>query len=283
MTLPNQVYPSAVVLVQRRRRRRAMVAALALVLLAPVVAAAQTPSRADGRPRARLANLSRSRAASATAVRHGTVRVNGRPRGYRVALPAAAALRSTRRLPVVLVFQGMGGATGGPSSGGDLDGLAARGLAVVVYPEADGASWSMRDRRNDDLDLFDALLPELAGHLPADTTRVHVVGMSNGAYFAHFLGARRSDRVAGVVAHSGGLGVLSRRGIGARRKYPVLIVHGAEDRVVPVAEARRARDVYRREGHPVDYVELPGLGHARSDAAGIDARVWAFLAGQPPR
>ena len=281
MTLPNRMHPSAVA--STSRRLRAMAAALALLLLAPLAAEAQTPApRADGRPRARLATLPRSRAASAAAVSHGTVRVNGRPRAYRAALPGAATMRSAHRLPLLLVFHGMGGGVGGPSGGG-LDELAARGLAVVVYPEADGASWSMRDRRNADLDLFDALLPELARHLPADTSRVHVVGMSNGAYFAHLLGARRSDRVAGVVAHSGGLGVLSRRGIGARRKYPVLIVHGAEDRVVPVAEARRARDVYRQEGHVVEYLELPGLGHGWAEGGEIDARLWAFVAGRPPR
>ena len=279
MTPPIRMHPSAVVATPRRRRRAAA-AALALLLLAPAAGEGQTPApRADDRPRARLASLPRGRAPSAAAVSHGSVRVNGRPRGYRAALPAAAARRSTPPLPVVLVFQGMGG---GPSSD-RLDELAARGLAVVVYPEADGARWLMRDRRNDDLDLFDALLPELARRLPADTTRVHVVGLSNGAYFAHLLGARRSERVAGVVAHSGGLGVLSRRGIGARRKYPVLIVHGAADRVVPVAEARRARDVYRREGHVVEYVELPALGHAWADAPAIDGRIRAFLTGRAPR
>ena len=282
MTLPTPVHPSAAL--PAPYRRRAMAAALALLLLAPLAADAQTPApRADGRPRARLANLPRSRAASAAAVSHGTVHVHGRPRAYRAALPSAAAARSAHRLPLLLVFHGMGGGMDGMPISSGLDELAARGLAIVVYPEAEGATWSVRERRNDDLALFDALLPELARRLPVDTTRVYAAGMSNGAYFAHLLGARRSERVAAVVAHSGGLGVLSRRGIGAARKYPVLIVHGAEDRVVPVAEARRARDVYRREAHVVEYVELPRLGHAWADAEGINARVWAFLAGHASR
>ena len=63
----------------------------------------------------------------------------------------------------------------------------------------------------------------------------------------------------------------------------MLIVHGAEDRVVPVAEARRARDVYRQEGHVVEYLELPGLGHGWAEGGEIDARLWAFVAGRPPR
>jgi predicted esterase len=105
--------------------------------------------------------------------------------------------------------------------------------------------------------------------------------MSNGGYFAHLVGQLRSKTVAAVASHSGLLGVHTLLGINAERKFPVLIVHGNRDRILSVDFARENRDKYRREGHEVKYVEVPGLGHLWAIEQGINDTIWEFFADHP--
>lgn len=105
--------------------------------------------------------------------------------------------------------------------------------------------------------------------------------MSNGGYFAHLVGKERSTTVAAVCSHSGPLGLQTLAGIGAQRKFPVLIVHGKEDRLFPVSIARENRDKYQREGHEVKLVEIDGLGHFWGVKADINQTIWDFFAAHP--
>jgi len=68
-----------------------------------------------------------------------------------------------------------------------------------------------------------------------------------------------------------------------RLRLPVLIVHGTADGIFPVTVARENVDKYRREGHEVSYIEVPGLGHAWASDANINERIWAFFAAHPRR
>src|SRR5207244_4370041 len=132
----------------------------------------------------------------------------------------------------------------------------------LAYPNAIDRSCGLRpDKVQKDLALFDALLAKLAAEYKIDPARVYVLGMSNGGYFAHLVGKERSKTVAAVASHSGPLGLQTLLGVNADRKFPVLIIHGDRDRLLPVAWARENRDKYTREGHAVKYVELPGHGH----------------------
>ncbi|MFI6291304.1 alpha/beta hydrolase family protein [Nonomuraea sp. NPDC050790] len=63
---------------------------------------------------------------------------------------------------------------------------------------------------------------------------------------------------------------------------PVLIVHGAEDPIIPVAHSRHLRDRLP----DLTYLEIPGAGHDPLAEAGGDElreRVAGFLRGDPPR
>lgn len=42
---------------------------------------------------------------------------------------------------------------------------------------------------------------------------------------------------------------------------PVLLVHGADDAIVPVFQSRRMKDALQAAGRPVDYREVPDVGH----------------------
>ncbi|HNT89614.1 MAG TPA: prolyl oligopeptidase family serine peptidase, partial [Candidatus Hydrogenedentes bacterium] len=68
-------------------------------------------------------------------------------------------------------------------------------------------------------------------------------------------------------------------GINAARKYPVLVIHGDADRNVPVENGRLLAQQYEREGHPVEYWEVPALVH--DWAPGANDRIAAFYAAHP--
>ncbi len=55
---------------------------------------------------------------------------------------------------------------------------------------------------------------------------------------------------------------------------PTLLVHGTEDRVVPLAQSRTMRDALAQAGVPVELVELPGVGHG--------FRLFSHMAGTRP-
>src|SRR5690349_2301015 len=102
--------------------------------------------------------------------------------------------------------------------------------------------------------------------------------MSNGGYFAHFIGKERCNVVAAVACHSGALGLQTALGIHAKRKFPVMIIHGDKDRIISVSAARENRDKYLTEGHEVQYVEIAGLTHWWATKAGINETIWKFFA-----
>lgn len=228
-----------------------------------------------------------ARPPAGTTAKYGTVteslKVNGQARNFRLVVPKAVDL--AKPAPLVFAFHGMG--IDSPElmpRYTKLDDLAAAKGFVLVYPEAVGRSWGLvPDKVTADLAFFDALLAHLTGRFRIDADRVYVLGMSNGGYFAHLVGAARSKAVAAVASHSGPLGLQTLGGIKAERKFPVIIVHGDKDRLLPVEFARENRDKYAREGHEVCYVEVAGLGHAWATGEHINDQLWAFFARHPRR
>jgi polyhydroxybutyrate depolymerase len=225
-------------------------------------------------------------AAEAAGPRHGnfaseTVRVGDATRVYRLVVPPTVDLATPA--PLVVAFHGL------LIDSKDLMPLytrlnetAAKYRFIIAYPNAVEGSWGIApDKVKNDLAFFDALLDRVAAAYPIDPDRVYVVGMSNGGYFAHLVAKERSETVAAAASHSGPLGLQTLLGVNARRKFPVLIVHGDQDKVMRVDWARENRDKYRREGHEVKYVELPGVGHLWGTKADINETIWKFFADHP--
>jgi polyhydroxybutyrate depolymerase len=220
--------------------------------------------------------------------RHGefgseTVRVGLKTREYRLVVPDSVNL--SKSAPLVVAFHGMA------IDNKDvmpkytkLNETAERHQFIMVYPNAVGGSWGIApDKVTNDLALFDALIAKLSAQYRIDPDRIYVLGMSNGGYFAHLTAKERSRTVAAVASHSGPLGLQAFFGVGADRKFPVMIIHGDRDGIFPVSFARENRDKYAREGHEVKYVEVAGLGHMWATDAGINEAIWTFFAGHPLR
>ncbi len=248
-----------------------------LILLADL-ALAQTPrtGRNPPRPQAAAANLGEAGEFPAATVKVGTTQ-----RVFRLVVPKSVDLR--KPAPLVIAFHGI------LIDSKDLmprytrlGETAQRHQFIVAYPNAIDRSWGLvKDKIDRDLAFFDAMLEQLSHDYQIDSRRVYVTGMSNGGYFAHLVARERSTVVAAVASHSGPLGLQTLLGVDAQRKFPVLIIHGDRDRILPVAWARENRDKYKREGHPVQYVELSGLGHVWGTTAKVNETIWKFFDEHP--
>lgn len=95
------------------------------------------------------------------------------------------------------------------------------------------------------------------------THRTLIAGFSQGAAMALHTGLQYPHRLAGIIALSGEVLYpedLSERIHPANAETPILMVHGADDDLIPVEEARANRDRLRDLGLNVEWHELP-LGH----------------------
>lgn len=226
------------------------------------------------------------KAAELARPRHGEfgtqkIEIGDETRTYRLVVPKTVEL--SKPVSLVVAFHGM------LIDGKDvmpkytrLNETAEEKKFIIAYPEAVGKSWGIAPKKvTSDLDFFDALLAQVTADYKIDPDRVFVLGMSNGGYFAHLVGKERSQTVAAVASHSGPLGLQTLLGVRADRKFPVLIIHGDKDPIFPIDFARENRDKYKREGHEVRYVELPGHGHMWATKADINETIWDFFAKHP--
>ncbi len=255
----------------------------------------------------------------------------------------------SERLPLMVMLHGCGQDAKGFALSTRMNSLAARARFWVLYPEQDRLAnaqgcWNWFDTRSGRAQSEAALIVNAIDQVclmhPVDRDRVAVAGLSAGASMAALLATRYPDRFKAVVMHSGvppgtadstlsALGAMhGRRGTKplatrpdteAMAWPPLLVIHGAADRVVSAHNAQAAaqvwataagalalapRRVQRGKRHAMavtefkkrgrtaaTLVEVEGLGHAWSggaarapfsDAQGPDASrmAWAFVAKQ---
>ena len=126
-------------------------------------------------------------------------------------------------------------------------------------------------------------IPAAVAAYQVDGSRVYLLGFSQGAIMSLALALTRPDMIAGVAAISGrtlpelfqDAGPLGGKlaPSNALTGFPILVLHGTEDRVLPVAFARETRRLL--ESLPVDlaYEELP-MGHTVGPEALDKTAVW---------
>ena len=98
-----------------------------------------------------------------------------------------------------------------------------------------------------------------------DTQRIGVLGFSLGGYLAMALAAEER-RIRAVIALSGGLPPGWEDKVSADMA-PVLLLHGSDDPVVPVAEAYRAERMLKERGVVCELAVFPGERHWITGAA----------------
>ena len=90
----------------------------------------------------------------------------------------------------------------------------------------------------------------------------HIIlaGFSQGATLALHAGLRYPHTLAGIVVMSGELlftDNLTEKVHPASHQTPILMQHGENDRVVPIADARASRDALQAAGYSVDWDDYP--------------------------
>lgn len=133
--------------------------------------------------------------------------------------------------------------------------------------------WIGVNRAGPDLDAFlDAELDAL--HL--DDSRLALVGFSQGTMMALHVGMRRAAPPAAITGYSGLLAGPEHLAGQIRSRPPVLLIHGADDDLIPVQAMENARNELAARGVPVEWRVRQGLGHG-IDQEGLKAG-GAFLA-----
>ena len=107
-------------------------------------------------------------------------------------------------------------------------------------------------------DFIDAELTRLA--LPPHAYAL--AGHSQGAMTVLFAGLRRPAGPGAIVAIAGALIAPARLREERRNNAPVLLLHGAKDRVVPPTSSQLAAKSLTEIGVPVEALYRPNLGHA---------------------
>jgi phospholipase/carboxylesterase len=102
-----------------------------------------------------------------------------------------------------------------------------------------------------------------------------LVGFSQGAMMALFVGLRRAQAVAGILGYSGRLVAPELVPNELRSRPRVLLVHGTADPLVPYQSLALAQTALAAAAVPIDTITCPGTGHA-IDEAGL-RRGGAFL------
>jgi poly(3-hydroxybutyrate) depolymerase len=209
---------------------------------------------------------------SASVLPDEQITVGETKRSYRLVVPR----RLTKPAPIVFAFHGVGDSPENMARYSKLDRLAAREGFLLVYPAARKGMWATMevDERpldaNPDLQFFDELLEHLSKQFDIDSSRVFVIGMSNGASFAQLLTIARPDKIAAAAAHSGPAPRVDRSSVGGP---PLMLIVGDEDfaHFAMSSDAKR----YRAGGRKVEFISIPGLGHAWS--AKHNWQIWRFL------
>jgi len=113
----------------------------------------------------------------------------------------------------------------------------------------------------------------LAAFLDAEAARfgigpgdIAIMGFSQGAMMALFTGLRRAPPPAVLLAYAGRLLGAETLAADIRARPPVLLVHGAEDEIVPAAASREAESALTAAGVTVEAAFRPGLGHGLDEA-----------------
>ncbi len=108
---------------------------------------------------------------------------------------------------------------------------------------------------------------QLAAHGLGDD-RLALVGFSQGTMMSLFTAPRRDQACAGIMGYSGRMEGGAELAAEIRSRPPVVMVHGDQDELLPVASMTDAAALLRDNDIEVETHIRPGLGHG-IDEAGV--------------
>jgi polyhydroxybutyrate depolymerase len=127
----------------------------------------------------------------------GSITVGGLIRTYRLHLPTGYT--EGQPTPVVLAFHGSGGTGKAMAELTGLDATADDNGFMVIYPDGVGRHWNIGATGVDDVAFVAALLDQVATEYTLDRGHIYATGMSNGGFFAIYLGCTPSSGLAAIA------------------------------------------------------------------------------------
>jgi phospholipase/carboxylesterase len=115
-------------------------------------------------------------------------------------------------------------------------------------------------------EFIDSVLEKYA--LPA--SKLALFGFSQGTMTSLFVGARRAEKIAGIVGCSGALLAPELLASESVSKPDICLIHGEQDDVVPFAAMAKAQAELKENGFSVEAHSRPNLAHS-IDWEGIEA------------
>jgi phospholipase/carboxylesterase len=109
---------------------------------------------------------------------------------------------------------------------------------------------------------IDAFIDRKLDQYGLEDSDLALVGFSQGTMMALHIGLRRPRSVAAIVGYSGALTAITDLSPAGGPKPPVLLIHGTDDPVVPVATMDEAQKGLERLGLAVRTHRSPGLAHS---------------------
>ncbi len=113
--------------------------------------------------------------------------------------------------------------------------------------------------------IVDAYLDNLLKEFSLPASKLALVGFSQGTMLSLYVGPRRAQQIAGIMAYSGALLGSETFGRDIKSKPPVCLVHGLLDDVVPVVASQMAQQVLQKEGFQCELHLRERLGHSIDD------------------
>ena len=110
--------------------------------------------------------------------------------------------------------------------------------------------------------MLDAFIDEALAARGLGDADLALVGFSQGTMMSLFVGLRRAQPAAGILGFSGRLLAPELLVNELRSRPRVLLVHGAEDPLVPYASLAAAEAALKEAGVPVETLTCPGIGHS---------------------
>ncbi len=170
-----------------------------------------------------------------------------------------------QRLPLMLVFHGGFTLANRMDKLTGFNEVADQNGFIVAYPQAFKHHWN--DGRNiDGHDNFNDVLyacqviDRMVQKYNVDPGRVYACGISNGGFFAQYLGLRQPNKVAAVASVAASLPVLIQSTQAALHPTSVLYILGMNDPLMPF------------QGGPLDYKTFRDRGAVLS--AALSAQYW---------